>query len=609
MRLNAKQNKLSLSRLVYSIVSLMLMLMMLITASHAWMSNRLTSQMQNTEEYITIDADAGLEMNYGDQDSSDGSIKISSNVKLTECSSADGKNFFFPLSEYQDVRATSNPEEDPDAPTDNPDGDFVDKAGTKDFIYRKATANDKNTKYISIDLSLKSKDPTEVYLTKDSHILGNAAKAIRVAFIDNSPGGNSVVFDNGVQNFGEEYWAIQTYRNNSPSMKLCKAETFAGYAFRTPLFNLNAGEERSITVNIWLEGTDKDCTKDVANLSDLDIYIKFSTSVQEQESYKFVDHTLEKWVDDDDCYVFIIDTEGNRIDMRKSESYDTDYTWLIELPENTQIDKFVRYNPDKTNGENPEEWNYWDAGASGDCKTFNAVGHSAGLWMDDLTVDEIMFFDGLDSRYIIDQYESNKIHIQYTVVDGNGNEVTLNYKMSYVWESGYWRIAVPSKVSTITYMWGDAGDEFMDNPVVTWTDTERGSNRYFTAFFNPEDLTAYGYWGNKLLYLHGSSYLDDDYTMFAAYFYGDYSDNNGNNFIWTSMHATTKKGRYVAVVPEGTNGVVFCSYVGYSGSWDWNNVGRQTESSLENFGSNNLLKLTGDSNGKLTGDWYDSSDP
>lgn len=604
MRLNAKQNKLSLSRLVYSIVSLMLMLMMLITASHAWMSNRLTSQMQNTEEYITIDADAGLQINYGDQDSSDGSIKISSNVKLTECSSADGKNFFFPLSEYQDVRATSNPEEDPDAPTDNPDGDFVDKAGTKDFIYRKATANDKNTKYISIDLSLKSKDPTEVYLTKDSHILGNAAKAIRVAFIDNSPGGNSVVFDNGVQNFGEEYWAIQTYRNNSPSMKLCKAETFAGYAFRTPLFNLNAGEERSITVNIWLEGTDKDCTKDVANLSDLDIYIKFSTSVQEQESYKFVDHTLEKWVDDDDCYVFIIDTDGNKLDMRKSENYEEDYTWLIELPENTQIDKFVRYNPDKTNGENPEEWNYWDAGASGDCKTFNAVGHSAGLWMDDLTVDEIMFFDGSIGKNILEQSEGSKIQVQYTVVDGNDNEVFMNYKMSFLWERGYWKIAVPSNASTITFLWGDSTDELMEAPWMYWTDTERGSNLYYSAL----DWYGNGYWGDKLLYLDGSSYHND--CIFTAYFSGKCDET------WTSMHSTTKKGSYIAVVPEGANGVVFCRY--NPNSWDeegnalpfsWDRVYHKTQNSLKNFDNNNLLKLSGDSNGELTGTWYYSSDP
>lgn len=604
MRFNAKQNKLSVSRLVYSIVALTLMLMMLITASHAWMSNRLTSQMQNTEEYITIDADAGLEMNYGDQDSSDGSINInnvvSSDFKLTECSSADGKNIFFPLSEYQEIRATNSPEEDPDAPTDNPDGDFVDKAGTKDFIYRKATANDKNTKYISIDLSLKSKDPTEVYLSNDSYIRGNAAKAIRVAFIENVPGGKSTVFDNGVQNFGDTNWAIQAYKNNSPTLTKCEAETFAGYAFRTPLLTLNANEERFITVNIWLEGTDKDCTDSVANLSDLDIYIKFSTSVQEQESYKFVDHTLEKWVDDDECYVFIIDTEGNRIDMRKSENYETDYTWLVELPETTQIAQFVRYNPVISSDE-PEQWNYWNAGAAGDCKTYNAVGHSAGLWMDDMETTQITFYDGTPDKVILEQSEFTKMHVAYTTVDGNGNEISMNYKMSFQWERARWCIMIPSDVTDITFLWGDTYEENLSidegTAYLYWENTYRGENIYYAA----TNYDGTGHWGNKLLYLDGSSYHND--CMFAAYFYGDYGE------AWTGMFATTEKGRYVAVVPEGTTGVVFCRYMEYSGWWDWSNVYNQTQNSLENFGSNNLLKLSGYSNGELTGTWYYTSDP
>ena len=93
--------------------------------------------------------------------------------------------------------------------------------------------------------------------------------------------------------------------------------------------------------------------------------------------------------------------------------------------------------------------------------------------------------------------------------------------------------------------------------------------------------------------------------MFAAYFYGDYGE------IWTGMFATTEKGRYVAVVPDGTNGVVFCRYAEYSAQWDWSNVYNQTSNSLENFGNNNLLKLSEyNSDGyTLNGTWHYSSDP
>ena len=117
------------NKAIYSIVALCLLILLLFTATFAWLSKSMGASVNssNEDDYITISADAGLEMNYGDQDMNEGTININQVVndgfKLYECSSTDGRSFFFPLSGYNTVK--------PNPLADDADGELVSSAKTK----------------------------------------------------------------------------------------------------------------------------------------------------------------------------------------------------------------------------------------------------------------------------------------------------------------------------------------------------------------------------------------------------------------------------------------------------------------------------------------------
>lgn len=619
-----------LNRLIHSVVALTLLVVLLFTVTYSWLTNQMTAQMNASDDYITIDPGANLEMSYDNDDISQGSIDINSVVKedfaFRECSSYNGKKLYFPLSEYSSAG----------------DGDFQ-ESSTGDFVYRKSTVGDKNSKYLSIDLTLKSKDNVSVWLSEDSGISGGAANAIRVAFIENEPNGNSTVLGESFEGYDEEcrYEAITSLNSNGkPNTQTVYYSPFSYYAYGNTkdntLFKLEAGVTKHITVNIWLEGTDKNCTEHVVGLDDIKIYFKFSTNQGAERTFYFVDHTLEKWVDDAECKVFAMYPFGTNADgsdnynikeMSMSETYSEDYTWSINLPANITSIKFARYNPKLQEGK-PQEWNYWEAGIVGNCTTYNAIGHSAGIWDDNFQREVITFFDGSSAHSFIDAHNDNLVHISYSTTDGNGNTANLDYKMSYQYDNKgtddysddidykNWRIVIPSNVTdNITFDWCanpsnvDNYDPSTLNRKFTWANTNRGSNLYFTADMYKENnnTVTKGYWGNKTLLLEAvNSYFDpNNPTVLVAYFFG----SNGE-IGWSAMNANTTKGRYVTGVPNDATNVIFCRY-NYNGykekPWNWSGVYNQTYD-LSISTDKNMYKCAGYANNYLIGEWYNTDD-
>ena len=607
MELNANTKK--LNKMIYSIVALCLLVLMLFTATYAWLSKSMKATINTSDDFITINADAGLEMNYGEDDMNEGTININAVVPedfaLYECSSVDGKNIFFPLSAYSKY--------DSDA-----DGEFINTAKTKDFLYRPATANDKNSKYISVDLSLLAKSDTPVWLSNASYIKGTIADAIRIAFIENEPNGKSVIFDNSIQGYGEQYTGIGSIitsevRNeygdiinavgsvNQTSTYKCnsiEAYTFDANNGQNPLFQLKAGIEKKITVNIWLEGTDAQCTySTLTNIEELlDIYIKFSTTSEDLNSYYFIDHTLEQWVDDDNCYVFAIDQKGKMQPMRKSDNYETDRTWIVEVAASNKPVKFARYNPELQENT-PQEWNIWESGDPGTCTTYNAFAHNTGIWDDNFTGDTITFFDAMTEHTIIDQSEGTEMLVCFTAQDGNGNDIDYVYKMSNQWEQKRWRVVIPSDVNDITFKWCTSEDITGSEPWLYYETTDRGTATYFSA----NDYGG-GYWSDKVLLVDSSNggWADvGDGTIWVAYFF------SGNTEIgWTAMNGKTSGGRYMAGVPEGATQVIFCRYAEYAGYFDWDDTVLYNKTADQTFGTKNLFKVSGyDGNNNVTGTW------
>lgn len=535
----------------------------------------------NEDDYITISADAGLEMNYGDQDMNEGTININQVVndgfKLYECSSTDGRSFFFPLSGYDPTQRLD------DNGIRVADQEFVEDANTNDFLYRPSTVNDKNNKYISVDLSLRANVDTPVWLSPDTKVEGAIADCIRIAFIENKPNGESVIFDNSKQGYGDEYTGISSIittelRNdfgvvthkvgsvNSTIKQSCNSiQSYTSDNEDNPLFRLTAGVEKKITVNIWLEGTDKDCTHEkLSNISDLlDIFIKFSTSTEDKVPYYFIDHTLEQWVDDDDCYIFAFDATGNEHPMVKSDNYDEDHTWIVELNASKKPVQFARYNPDEQG-----EWNIWQSGDPGSCTTYNAFAHNTGIWDDSFTGDTITFFDAMTDHPVINESWQSEIYVSFTTQDGNGNDIYYEYKMSNQWEQKRWKIVIPSDVTDITfisYFINQDTYEIEGEYLPRWETTGRGTNTYFSA-----NEIGGGYWSDRVLLVDGADYIEDGVIWVAYFFDGD------TPVAWTAMNGNTTKGRYMAGVPEGATSVIFCRYAEYSGYFDWECVYNQT---------------------------------
>lgn len=550
------QNK-KFNKLVYSVVALTLMVLLLFTVTYAWLSSGLLSTM-NSNDFITIDPDSGLEMNYGNQDMNQSTIDInkvvSDDFKFYECSSYNGKKVFFPISEYN--------------PNSDGDKDFT-SAKTKDFIYREATVNDKNTKYISIDLTLSSANEIPVWLSNDTRISGTAAGAIRIAFIDNSPDGKALVFDSADSEQHEEVKCVQTVKadGSADAVPIQPINALGSYTFDNEygnvLFNLEAGVEKSITVVIWLEGADLDCTASIAGLEDLEIFIKFSTSSEDEKTFYFVDHTLEKWVDDQvdgkDCYVYAINQAGKKSQMTKSDNYENDHTWIVDLPVSTTSIKFARYNPELQENK-PQEWNYWEAGAVGECTTYNAYAHNTGIWDENFQGETITFYDKLPDKCTVNQTDTAFMYVKYSTVDGNGNTVNIEHRMSHP-KNDKWQIVIPKDVTTITFNWyklNTDGTTDFNTRQLYWENTARGTSTVFTAF----DYSV-GTWGtmdtitfadvSNYNYLRDNfQYGDEMYVSFTV------TDGNGNEVECTyKMETQWDYARWQVDIPSYVNDVNF----------------------------------------------------
>ncbi len=584
-------HKIKLNKLIYSVVALALTVVLLITTSFSWLMSNFTSEVKNSN-YITISADAGLEMNYGDQDNNQGTINIE-NVKLSECSSVDGRNFFFPLSNY----ASSG------------DKEFVNNTNTSDLVFREGTANDKNSKYISVDFTLSAQSETKVWLSNESRIsctnAGNkTANAIRIGFVENKIGGKTTVFDNSqfIEDAEKNNAVKKLSALGEASTEVCNVRSFNEFMFGNEndntLFEIAAGETLKVTMNIWLEGTDEDCTSKVLDLSDLQIFVKFSTSFEEVRTIYFIDHTLEKWVDDDvdegKCYVFAVDDHGIHHRMAQSANYASDYTWYISLPEGTSSLRFIRYNPDRYD-EN-REYNFWDAGALATCSTYVAFGHNTGMWSDNFQGNVITLLDGTPNGYLRDN--DAEIHLMYSIEDGNGASQSFDYKMSYQNENYRWQIVIPSSANNISFK-RIVGTTTYEN----WKNLGSRGNNQFVAL-NTHNT---GYWGNQLIYVEDTGNIKGGDAVFATCFYTSSSDHT-----WTAMraHFTTDKGefRHVAVVPAGKTKCNVTRYNPSAETWGWNwgtTVYNQAADYTGGFNSKNLFK-TADWNGGnvINGTWY-----
>lgn len=489
-----------------TIIAWLLVVSALMSTTYAWLENNLYNSLY-TGSYITVSAD-GLILEENGKTTDKVTLE-DFGAQLTECASPDGRNFYFPLSNFDEQ--------------DNP-------------VFRRSDANDRNSKYISVEFTLTSDKDTDVWLSNESYIIGRAANAVRVSIDFDDQTSDALILD------ASEYESTMTqmgkanaYGNSAEDEEIVQeSRSYYNYFYAQTvdsgtensstetrlaepgkkLFTLGAAEKRKITVNVWLEGWDSDCVsvcrnncKDEAhcycipyNAEDLQINLKLTVGIRDSKVISFCDTSVETWTCIKDLFnyddfwqidirrVFLYDREANILYAmnRKENAETTDgvekrfYEWYATVPKTLKKVEFVRINyRDGLGYPNEDVWEFWDAGliVGSDNAThsrFYALGggntgrgsSNAGRWDPDLSVITIYFMDlaGADVR---------DVELEFSVqCNYYGSEsVKLTMQMTHIGEmsnSKLYAARVPAKAHSFkfniedgtTYAAGDRSNQY-----------------------------------------------------------------------------------------------------------------------------------------------------
>lgn len=273
-----KNCKSSKKQVVMSCVSFLLATMVLFSSVYCW----LFLQQAKTLGTFSINAGNGLRLNYNNNNSS--VVQITDNMNFLPVSSINGENLYFPS-----------------------DGSFFTKSTikekTKEITYRSATAGDKNIFFLQFDFALTSyTEGTEVYIDDtDTYIKVKQSSAplsaMRVAFLYDN-GKNTVVMNPTTKERTTD--AVDLVNFGTGECLETKKQISRPFSYYTAangqsLFTLSEGETQTMSVVVWLEGTDKDCVNKIIG-SELDINIKFTTTANSTDEITFKDVSGTEWI-------------------------------------------------------------------------------------------------------------------------------------------------------------------------------------------------------------------------------------------------------------------------------------------------------------------------
>lgn len=228
------------------------------------------------------------------------------------------------------------------------------------------------------------------------------------------------------------------------------------YGSSKELFEIKAGQTLSLSMIVWLEGTDPDCSADIYAGKDIDMNLVFATTDSGEDIYtfKFLDKTKENWIKSPietvtgvkfNPVMQLYDADNDKGYLMKVA--DDNKTWTCEAPQdliNSNNIMFRRVNPMNED----EVWNFWDTygfygmnafdngmvyytafadGAPTNIEEANApLKSNGGMWGNHET-KEIILYDGTkdtwlnnDSAALTINYEYNGQFLEYKASFGNG---------------------------------------------------------------------------------------------------------------------------------------------------------------------------------------------
>lgn len=334
---NKKEKSLTRKQVVIAIIALLEIFILFITFTYSWIPDGRVTEVDSSTNF-SVTADSGVRIDFGGDYS--GKVEIE-NVDLHECSSIDGRNVFFPTTGS---------------------GMNVDTASMK---FRESNASDIDRKYIAKTFTIQADvGATNVWLDKESFVnfkgTKNPATAIRIAFYEND-GNKPIVFspELGTSQIKKCNAINSIKKDGTPILNEQSSISFKEYIYGNSneniLFSLEANEKKTITLFIWLEGTDPDCTHAIMGSKDLDINIKFSSTWEETGLFRLIDETGSHWLGNDGAEIVLTDTDtGIQYKMEKAEDFDKTFTWTCRAPKTIESANFYRLNPNTG-----EAWNSW----------------------------------------------------------------------------------------------------------------------------------------------------------------------------------------------------------------------------------------------------------
>lgn len=391
LRLIIGKNK----KLFMAALALMEVVVLLCTASFAWIEGSKEGRVDDNTSTIS----AGTGLVFIGEDIKDGVISLDNNLSLKDCSSADGRNFFFPTT------------------------GSIGKTNTENLVFRQGTVADINSGYISVDFAVSSSAASSVengiYISNTSSVTstdGANLNALRIAinFNDGTP---PVLLCPGrtTPGYTQDTDAVTSIdESGAATTSVSSAESFSSYWYgASPLANIRGGESKKITVTIWLEGTDESCTSDNYLLKNFSIDLTLTTASDYVKKITFVDYSPSQWVDNKspngETFMFAYDklsgdeTQATRYLMQETIT-DPYSTYTVYVPESVTDVGFARL--DSTS--ETMSYNYWaDTNyvhmSDSDINTYYAIGQgesvdagmNRGYWVkgDDAEMVEVYLLD------------------------------------------------------------------------------------------------------------------------------------------------------------------------------------------------------------------------
>lgn len=254
---NRSSRKSKAKSIALSIVILLEIIVLFTVASYAWVETVSSVKLNNydtvnnqsvpntrVKSYVHTRAhftEAANTLDLGNY------FRQAGDMHLSPASSTNGETFYFPETQYLGTTPASGV-----------------------TPYREGTLNDKNTLYLSVTFELTVQVYANIYFTHDPSF-GTLNNDIRVAVFStsSSSGVESThqMFYKGVSESTTEKVESVVGNANGDSASTT-SQTFykycSDYADREPLFAINAGETKTVTINLWLQKKSTDMASAMA---------------------------------------------------------------------------------------------------------------------------------------------------------------------------------------------------------------------------------------------------------------------------------------------------------------------------------------------------------